>query len=43
MRWQRALLVAVIAVAVVLAVWLVVFVLVGGGTESEPTITDLTP
>ena len=43
MGWKRALLIAALAVATALAVWLVVFVFVGGGTESDPTITDLTP
>ena len=35
------LVVAALVVAAALAVWLVVFLLAGGGTESEPTITDL--
>ena len=41
MRWKRVLLVAGLVVAAALAVWLVVFLLAGGGTESDPTITDL--
>ena len=41
MAWKRVFWMAAVAVAALLVVWFVVFVLLGVGAESDPTITDV--